>query len=164
MKEKKHNTGLNVPDGYFDNFEDRMMLKVMEESLPKSNGFKVPKGYFEQFNVAPEFTSEPTPQPAVISIFRKKTLLYVSGVAASLLLIISLINTKDDNLSMDSLSADTVEAYINDGVADIDAYDVMALLSEEELESISIPSEIISEENLEAYLIDNLDETSFLIE
>ena len=83
MKEKKHNTGLNVPDGYFDNFEDRMMLKVMEESLPKSNGFKVPEGYFEQFEVSAQLTNELTPQPAVISIFRKKTLLYISGVAAS---------------------------------------------------------------------------------
>ena len=164
MKEKKHNTGLNVPEGYFNTFEDRMMLKVMEESLPRSNGFKVPEGYFQQFEVSPSLNVDTTTQPAVISIFRKKTLLYVSGVAASLLLIISLVNTKNDNLSMESLSADTVEAYINDGVADIDAYDVMALLSEEELESISIPSEVISEENLEAYLIENLDETSLLIE
>ncbi|KAA3620939.1 MAG: hypothetical protein DWP94_11410 [Flavobacterium sp.] len=164
MKEKKHNTGLNVPEGYFDTFEDRMMIKVMEENLPKSNGFKVPEGYFKQFEVSPSLNVDTTTQPAVISIFRKKTLLYVSGVAASLLLIISLVNTKNDNLSMESLSADTVEAYINDGVADIDAYDVLALLSEEELESISIPSEVVSEENLEAYLIENLDETSLLIE
>lgn len=164
MKEKKHNTGLNVPDGYFDNFEDRMMLKVMEESLPKSNGFKVPEGYFEQFEVSAQLTNELTPQPAVISIFRKKTLLYISGVAASLLLIISLINTKDDNLSMDSLSAESVEAYINGDIADIDTYDVMAMLNEEDLESISLSSEIVSEENLEAYLIENLDETSLLIE
>ena len=66
MKEKKHNTGLNVPDGYFDNFEDRMMLKVMEESLPKSNGFKVPEGYFEQFEVSPSHTVDTTPQPVVL--------------------------------------------------------------------------------------------------
>ena len=65
---------------------------------------------------------------------------------------------------MDSLSAESVEAYINGDIADIDTYDVMAMLNEEDLESISLSSEIVSEENLEAYLIENLDETSLLIE
>jgi hypothetical protein len=164
MKEKKNKTGLNTPEGYFEGFEERMMLKVMEDSLPGSSGFKVPEGYFEQFEVKPPIAEGTGADIPVISIFSKRTLLYVSGVAASLVLLISVLNNKEEQLTMDSLSVASVEAYINDGEADIDVYDVMAVLNEDELESLSIPSEIVTEQNLEEYLIENLDETSFLIE
>lgn len=164
MKEKTNKSGLHLPEGYFNNFEDRMMLKVMEDSLPKSNGFKTPDGYFVQFEDRVVSHVSETGRPKIIPLYRNKTLLYVSGIAASLVLIISLLNGLGSAQSFDDLSASAIEEYIEEGGMDIDSYDVMALLEEEDINDITIPSEVISEESLENYLLENIDETSLLIE
>lgn len=164
MENEKHKAGLNVPEGYFESFEDRMMLKIMEDGLPDSAGFKVPNGYFDSLEdrvMERVFDEE---EPKVINLFRRRTLYYVAGVAACVVLVVSLFNNFGNELSMNDLSAASIENYINDGGMDIDSYDVMALLDEDELSEIKIPSEVLSEENLEDYLIENIDETSLLIE
>ncbi len=164
MKEKKNKSGLHLPEGYFKNFEDRMMLKVMEDNLPKTNGFKTPEGYFGQVEERVMSHVTETGRPKIIPLFRSKTLWYVSGIAASLVLIISLVNGLGSDQSIEDLSANAIEEYIYEGGMDVDSYDVMALLEEEDISDITIPSEVISEESLEDYLLDNLDETSLLIE
>jgi hypothetical protein len=162
MNDKKHNTGLNLPEDYFDNFEDRMMFKIMEDSLPKNSGFKTPGSYFNELEE--RVISNISEKPKVVSLFRNKTFLYVSGIAASLVLFISLFKGFDSDPAINDLSASAVEEYIYEGGMDIDSYDVMALLEEEDINELTIPSEMISEESLENYLIENLDETSLLIE
>jgi hypothetical protein len=164
MKEKTNKSGLHLPEGYFNNFEDRMLLKVMEDSLPKSNGFKTPDGYFRQVEDRIVSLVSENEKPKIIPLYRNKTLLYVSGIAASLLVIISLVNGLQSDPAFEDLSATAIEEYIDEGVMDIDSYDVMALLEEEEIDDITIPSEVISEESIENYLIENIDETSLLIE
>ena len=154
---------LNLPEDYFDNFEDRMILKVMEEDLPKKHGFKVPRSYFGEFDerMMSKVVNE---KPKVISIFRNKTLHYVSGIAASIVLIFSLVNGFNTDPAIEDLSASSVEEYIYEGGIQIDSYDVLALLEEEDINELTIPSEEISEESLENYLIENIDDTSLLIE
>ena len=164
MKGEKNTSGLNVPNGYFENFEDRMMSRVMEDSLPKSNGFAVPKGYFDTLEGSVLSQISESRETKVIPLFGKRRLLYVAGIAASLLLIISLWGGRDDDLSLNDLSANQVEAYIDEGGIAVDSYDVLALLEEEDLSEITIPSEEISEENLENYLLENFDENSLLVE
>ncbi|MBT8263573.1 MAG: hypothetical protein KJO05_12170 [Bacteroidia bacterium] len=164
MEEKKNISGLQPPEGYFENFEDRMMLKVMEDSLPKSNGFKVPEDYFGQFEGRMIDAISETDAPKVVSLFRKQAFWYAAAIAASLALIVSLYNGFGSELSIEDLSASAVEEYIDEGGMGIDSYDVIALLEEEDINELTIPSDEISEESLENYLIENIDETSLLIE
>lgn len=161
MKDKSNNTGMNTPKGYFENFEDRMMLRVMEENLPESNGLRVPNTYFDSLEERVVDRLAVNKEPKVIPLFSKRTLIYVSGIAASLILLISLWG-KTDELSLDELSANEVEEYIENGGIDLSSYEVMALLAEDELSEISISSEVISDEALEAYLLENFDETSLI--
>jgi hypothetical protein len=164
MRENKNRSGLNLPEGYFDTFEDRMMLKIMEESLPKTSGFKTPDGYFGQVEDRVMSRVSESGKAKVIPLFRNKTVLFISGIAASLVLIISLVNVLGSDISIEDLSATTVETYINEGGMDIDSYDVMALLEEEDINNLTITSEVLSEESLENYLIENIDENTLLIE
>ena len=164
MKDKKNISGLNVPEGYFDNFEDRMMLRVMEDNLPKSNGFSAPEGYFDSLEDKVFNTLAETKETKVVSLFSRRNLLYATGVAASLALIISLWGGMGSDPGLTDISASEVEAFIDEGGIDFDSYDVIALLDDEDLSEITIPSDDISEENLEEYLLDNFDENSLLVE
>jgi len=49
MKKSNKNNGFKTPEGYFDNFKDRLMNKLSEDDsvLPKEDGFSIPEGYFD---------------------------------------------------------------------------------------------------------------------
>lgn len=164
MKNEKNTSGLNVPHGYFENFEDSVMLRVMEDSFPKNTGFKTPDGYFDGIEDRLTENVITREETKVISIFRNTRLLYVAGVAACVVLIVALFNGFGSELSIEDISVANIEEYINEGGMDIDSYDVFALLNDEEISELHINTELFSEESLENYLIENIDETSLLIE
>ena len=165
MKDDNKNTGMNIPEGYFENFEDRMLIRMMEEEFPNKAGFAVPDTYFAEVDDRMLSAVSEKQETTVVSIFRSKTLLYAASIAACAILVFTIFNnTSINEVSADDLSVEAIEAYINNGGTDFDSYDVMAMLDEETIETITIPSEILSEENLEDYLIENIDETSLLIE
>ena len=97
MKNKKlHNiktSGFKAPDGYLESF-DELLLNKLNESSPlndlKNSGFKVPENYFESFEekFAKNLTSEK--EIKVIPFIPWKKMLYVSGIAASIILMVSL--------------------------------------------------------------------------
>ena len=161
-KEDKYNHGFNAPDDYFEGFEERLFSKLKEAELPKKHGFDVPNGYFEDLeerilqNVAEENIVK------VIPLFKRKTFIYAVSVAACAALVFS-IYTKNTNEEIPLRIAD-IEAYINGDAMDLDSYDIAQLLSEDELDNLTFENEIFSQENLEDYLLENLDDTTLLIE
>ena len=162
MENEKRNKGFNLPEDYFENFEDRLELRIMEDALPDSNGFVVPEGYFnslEDMLVVKVAASEPVIKP----LFPKRSFYYVAGIAASLLLIISISGIFDNDTSLDEIPLSTIESYMEESAFEYDSYDVMALMDEQEIEDLILDENIISEESLEDYLLDNLEDTSPLL-
>ena len=48
MKEdKKYRHGFKVPDRYFEDLENSLNYRLMEDDIPSSSGFTVPDNYFE---------------------------------------------------------------------------------------------------------------------
>jgi hypothetical protein len=47
VKKEKKIPNFNVPEGYFETFEERLFCKIAEDSFPKTAGFNVPENYFE---------------------------------------------------------------------------------------------------------------------
>ncbi|NNM17715.1 MAG: hypothetical protein HKP24_04015, partial [Croceitalea sp.] len=47
MKES-HKNKFKTPEGYFENFNERLMKKISKEDsmIPQNDGFKMPYGYF----------------------------------------------------------------------------------------------------------------------
>ena len=165
MKDKKNNNGFNTPKDYFEDFEDRLFHKISEDSLPKESGFKTPEGYFDQLDSAILESGEATTkQVKVISLFSKKTLAYAAAIAACAILVFSLTNTNNSITNIDSIEISSIESYIEEGNLTLDSYDIASLFKEEYLDSITIENEFISEDLLEDYLLEYIDDTSILIE
>jgi hypothetical protein len=162
VKDNKHKHGFKVPENYFESFEAQLFDKIKSEELPKDSGFRVPEGYFENLEdsiVNKLHVSER--RSKVIKLNTKMTLAYVIAIAACLALIISVVvQNKSIVQQLDSLKVASIENYINDGYMDLESYELMALLNEDDLTNMNLENDIFSEESLETYLIEhNIDET-----
>jgi len=160
--EEKYNHGFKAPDDYFEDFEERLFSRLNEAELPKKHGFDVPDGYFEDLeerilqNVAKEQTVK------VIPLFKRKTLIYAASVAACAILVLSVYTGSSGGV--ESLRMAEIEEYIIGDSMDLDSYDIAQLLNEYDLDNLTLEDELFSEENLEDYLLENLDDTTLLIE
>ena len=65
---------------------------------------------------------------------------------------------------MKNLPFSSIDSYINEGNLGFDSYDVIALLNDEDVSNLNFETNIFSEENLENYLLENIDNTQLLIE
>ncbi len=163
MKRKplKHiaSTGFKTPDKYFETFESKLNARVMsEESIKGINnpGFKIPNDYFETLNDnILEQVSKPNTR--VITLFNKRNLTYVSGIAAALLIAFAVFFNEGVTPDIESLDAEVVKSYLQD--EDISSYELAALLTDEELSDINseIMEDAFHEESIETYLIDHID-------
>ena len=160
-KEGKYKHGLKAPQDYFDGFEERLFSKISEEALPSKPGFEVPTGYFDSLEekILSKVSMETVVK--VIPLYKRKTFIYAASIAACLVLAFS-IYTRNTTQELTLEIAD-IEAYFNEDRMDYDSYDVAQLLNEDDLEALSLES-IFSEEILEEYLLENLDDTTLLIE
>lgn len=148
-------TGFKTPDAYFESFDEMLLnqLKV-DDHLKRKNdaGFKVPNGYFESFDatVLKQLQKE---EPKVISLPLWKKVAFVSGIAASLAILLTVFNTTTENVTFESLETASIENYIYD--ENINTYDIASLLNEDDLVIENFIMTPISDESLETYLLDN---------
>ncbi len=166
MKDKKYKSGFKVPENYFDNFEKRIFNKIESETLPKETGFKAPDGYFDNLEdiVLQKLNAVETPQK-VISLNSRRTWVYLTAIAACLAIIVSMLIRNESIIKqMDSIKTASIENYIDEGYLDLESYEVLALLDDEDLTNIDFESDIFSEESLENYLLENSIEETLLIE
>lgn len=168
MKDKNLNTikstGFEVPKDYFDAFDEKLLNKIAkEESITKikSTGFKTPEGYFDNLEERIIQNVSEEKETKVISLINKKTIVYISSIAAAILLLFNLSIFKK-NIVVDDIETETVVNYIID--EDISSYEIAALLTEEELSEDNIVDHNFNEENIEEYLLNNADIEELLIE
>lgn len=163
-KNNSHNikrTGFKVPEDYFDNLEDTILSHVKLEELATNSGFKAPENYFENLEnqIIDKVSDKETSK--VISLFSKRNLVYTSGIAAAILLLFNLsIFQKKSKWS--TLDIETVENYIID--EQMTSYEIAYLLSDEQLIEENFINHDFNDENIEAYLLDNLDLSDLIIE
>lgn len=157
-KGKLHNiksSGFKTPENYFDSLEDKLFERLNNKETIKGindPGFIVPKDYFESLDNKILNKLEDKP---VIKLTTRKTLYYVAGIAASLLLLFAIFINNDNETQ--ELSAEMVETYFEN--SDLDSYELAQLLVEAEIleEDFTIVETQYNEETLESYLIENTD-------
>ncbi|WP_203255752.1 hypothetical protein [Hyunsoonleella ulvae] len=168
MKHKNlHNikaSGFKTPKDYFDTFDEKLLENIKtNEVLPNTmvSGFKTPNSYFDGLEDSIIKTLSDDKDTKVIPLFSKKNIVYISSIAAAVLLLISLsiFNTTTE---YDDLETQTVENYIID--TNISSYEIAALLSEEELIEDTFVELNLEDESIEAYLLDASDIESLMIE
>lgn len=165
MKDKKHKKGFDIPNDYFEEFENRLFNKINIELLPKDSGFKVPEGYFNEVDEKIiHQVKKPINKIKVISIVSRKTILYAATIAAVAVLIFSIVNNQNEVLTLDEIDFSSIKTYIEEGNIEIDNSDLSLLFTEEDLSAIMLEENYISEEILNEYLLENINDSSILIE
>lgn len=158
-KDKIHNintTGFKTPNNYFESFDEELMQRLDEEKSIEgisSPGFTVPKDYFVSVETKIIDTVNSESKTKIVSLFSRKQLYYVSGIAASLLLMLAVFNGS----ATDELSVEMVEDYFAEST--LDSYELAELLSDADIleDDFTITEINNTEENLEDYLLENAD-------
>lgn len=164
MREKKKNiknSGFKVPDQYFENFEKQLSNALDDEkengfllSKVEKTGYKVPDQYFETFeDILLTKIKEKKKTTKVISIATIKKLMYISGVAAMIVLAIILRNPKETNApDFESIAIADIQEYIISNHVEM-SDDELAVLLDSEIDLTEMFEDaIISNEVLEDYL------------
>ncbi|WP_298534739.1 hypothetical protein [uncultured Algibacter sp.] len=161
---KIKSTGFKLPDDYLDSFEEQVLGKIHDKpklDAIETSGFKKPENYFDSLEerIAQKLSNQK--ETKVITLNAKRTLVYLSGIAAAILVLFNLA-IFDSKPSFDDLETETVENYLLD--ESITSYEIAGLLSDEQIEEVIILDHNLSEDHIETYLLDNADIETLMIE
>ena len=158
-------TGFKIPEDYFQSFETQFNEQLkLDEVLKDHNdsGYSVPKNYFNtvEDSIIKKLSQLEGDKP-VVRINFKRSLYYISGIAASLLLLFAIFINKEET---SEISIDMVEAHFE--TLDIDSYELAELLVDTQLldDDFTITNSTYNETNLETYLLDNADDLEAFLE
>jgi hypothetical protein len=132
LKEKVSESGFSIPEDYFDIVEDNILSRISQKEPVK-----------------------------VISLINRKSILYVSSIAAALILMFNLIDRKA-GIDINSIETTSIERYLSD--EDFGSDELAVLFDYSEFLDDSFNSISFSEEAMEDYVIDNLELDDLYIE
>ena len=148
-------TGFKTPEDYFESLEDAVFSKMKEQKIHSNvgfSGFKVPSGYFEDFD-SKVLSLVAEDKSKVISLFDWKKIAYISGIAASLILVFNLLFTNSDQLTFDDLETASIENYlINE---DLNSYEIAPYLGTADLNADNFVENKLNASDIEDYLLQN---------
>lgn len=146
-------SGFSTPENYFDQVEDVLFSKLIEQQFPKENGFVVSENYFNDFEASLYATIDfPNKEIKVITL-RKRIMRYIpTAAAASVLLFFglnyfSLTNTS----SFEDVSSTDIENWIDIEYVDFNTTNTI-FVDSDFTENDLIEDETLSDEDLLDYL------------
>ncbi len=177
------NSGFITPDNYFENFENKILTKLVARKLKQKapiTGYMAPDAYFDSIEdvvvTKLKATAFQVPNKAALpdnyfdtiednviskiknsqNKIRNKSILVKIGAPlaiAASILFFVFLNTNTNNLDFNSLSTAEITEFVETGSLDIDAYKIAPFYDEINLGQINA-SEVISEEDYLNYLQD----------
>ena len=118
-----------VPKDYFESFYANFFIEQELKNKVQKTGFKTPDGYLNDFNVSIPKTSKVTN----LRKLNKKYSIYISGIAAALILLFMFIMPKKDN---EEVSLEILEDYL---LSEVDQSDLLSnILTLDELNDLYI--------------------------
>lgn len=163
MKKDKQN-GFNTPEGYFENFHERLIDKIKKEEaqtesiMPKSDGFGVPEGYFS--GVTKKVLSKTVAENGkVIQLKSFRKFYYGAAAVAAVFLLIFGLNWKSDKpISFEDLANAEIDAYFERTEIDMSTYEIAELIPLENLELNDVLDNDIEAESILEYLDENVED------
>ncbi|MFT4780366.1 MAG: hypothetical protein ACJAZK_000348 [Psychroserpens sp.] len=156
MEEKELYTiktsGFKVPNDYFSQVEEQILSEVQLKNTVDASGFDVPDSYFESLENKIFLKLEEEQDVKVIPLFSWKNVMYVSAIAACLVLMFNVFYNASETITFDSLETASIENYLEQ--EDYTSYELAFLLTDDELNINNFTDTEISEESLEDYLLD----------
>ena len=151
-----NSTGFKTPEDYFDSLEDAVFSKMKEQDIHSKvglSGFKVPSDYFESFDAKVLSSMSDHKEVKVIPLFKWKKIAYISGIAASVILVFNLFFTNSNQLTFDDLETASIENYlINE---DLNSYEIAPYLGTADLNSDNFVENTLNVSDIEDYLLQN---------
>ncbi len=167
-------SGLKAPESYFDTLDNKILEEINITNEKSSTlthhiqaGFHVPEKYFDTIEkTIAQKTVSAHKNTTVVSLFSRKNIAYISGIAAMVAIIISLsINKKKDVFSFETLDIVDIQKYVEEGNATFSDTEIAELLDDTVSFTDTLNDNEISDEELENYLSDeNLEDDSIYIE
>lgn len=164
MKHDKHIHGFKVPQDYFDSLEERVMQKIALEELPKDTGMTVPKDYFEQLEsriLANTINTETKKAPKVVTLNSWWKIAVAASVIGIGLWLLPEKSGVDLNTNTMVNTEFTLDYYIDDVLSDMPDEGLYNMIEDSELDANSF-SNTINKQELEEYLMENLDLSTLL--
>ncbi len=163
MDDKSNKLGFKTPNGYLESMEQQLLDRLNEIDIPQEHGLSVPKNYFE--NLEDRFVSlaiDKKPIRKVVPLYARNWVPFISGIAACLVagFFIWELYTYDSEI----LAATEISAYIENGTLLVGSQDLAQLLTEEDIDELALETTFTTDENLENYLLDNIDESNLFQE
>ena len=147
------NSPFKVPKDYFKSFDANFFIEQELKNKVQKTGFKTPDGYLNDFNVSIPKTSKVTN----LRKLNKKYSIYLSGIAAALILLFMFIMPKKDN---EEVSLEILEDYL---LSEVDQSDLLSnILTLDELNDLYILN--VSSSEIENYLLQNASIETLLID
>jgi len=134
------------------------MEKFENNAQKIKSGFKVPEGYFDTLESKIMDKALAEKQPKVKTLFPKKIIGF--AVAASLILLASLIFWPTEKEKQQELAQDTLQNYLE--TANLNEYLLTDLLTDEDLKSMEVLHDIDKDE-IEMYLEKTIDDESYYL-
>lgn len=162
MKKDKKNS-FNTPEGYFENFNERLMGRIEKEVhsesiIPKSDGFSVPENYFDE--ITPKIMSKTSQRDGkIIQLNPFRRFYYGTAAVAAVFIVIFGFNWKSNEpIVFDDLANTEIDAYFESNDLNISTYELAELVSLENVELNDILDQDLDAENILEYLDENLDD------
>ena len=155
-------SGFKTPENYFEGVEDSVLNQIHLKSI-EGSGFKIPEGYLDTLDDTIIAKVSKTNDTKVINLFSRKNLLYMSSVAAAILLLFNLSIFESKRVaSFDTLDTATLENYILSEY--IDSYEISSLMNNEEINEEAFIDYNFSDEHMEDYILNNIDIEGLFLE
>ncbi|RXP53468.1 hypothetical protein EC396_10250 [Lutibacter sp. HS1-25] len=152
----KESNAFKTPAHYFDTVEEITLAKLKAEIAQKNNNTKIPAAYFN--TVEDRVFAKLKADKKVISIKKITTYAASIAIAASLLLVFILNTTKKEPVTFASLEITEIEAFINNGMVDIEPENLANAFSDIEFPT-TILTTSLTENEVYDYLTDEDIET-----
>lgn len=155
-------SGFKTPENYFEGVEDSVLNQIHLKSI-EGSGFKIPEGYLDTLDDTIIAKVSKNNDTKVINLFSRKNLLYMSSVAAAVLLLFNLSIFESKRVaSFDTLDTATLENYILSEY--IDSYEISSLMNNEEINEEAFIDYNFSDEHMEDYILNNIDIEGLFLE
>lgn len=138
-------TGFKVPQDYLEAFENTILNEVKLKSIVSQSGLKAPKGYLDDFNFSVKEETK------VISIFNKKNIIFVSSIAAAIILFFSLNIFNTSTTTLDDIDTASVDDYI---LNETEISELTTLFQDSDLSEAQFIDYTLSDEALDSFIED----------
>ncbi|MCJ7465174.1 MAG: hypothetical protein MUO53_00600 [Maribacter sp.] len=164
MKKQTKNNSFKTPEGYFEEFTDKLMGRLSEEKSTSTNldikkdGFKVPEGYFANLNE--KILSQVAEQETkVVTLHRYRDYYSVAAtVAAIVVLALGIIWNTSQAVTFDSLANSDIEYYFENNDIDLSAIEIAEVFPIDDLDIGDIMNQQLNEDNIIDYLNNHVDD------